>query len=204
MWKTMSDFFVTVKPYLDHYGYWALFGAILLEDFGLPMPGETLLIASALLASQGKMGIVPLLLTACIAAVTGDNIGYAIGRFGGRRLVLRYGRYVLITEERLQRAEGFFRRYGGAVVLMARFFAVLRQLNGIVAGTAKMSWRRFLAYNMLGAALWVGFWGMLFYKLGEKAVRFGAGINKLEFLLIFGVIAVLVILAVHLLRGRAD
>ena len=79
----------------------------------MPMPGETLLIASALLASRGKMGIVPLLLTACIAAVTGDNIGYAIGRFGGRRLVLRYGRYVLITEERLQRAEGFFRRYGG-------------------------------------------------------------------------------------------
>jgi len=150
------------------------------------------------------MGIVPLLLTACIAAVTGDNIGYAIGRFGGRRLVLRYGRYVLITEERLQRAEGFFRRYGGAVVLMARFFAVLRQLNGVVAGTAKMNWRRFLAYNMLGAALWVGFWGMLFYELGEKAVRFGAGINKVEFLLIFGVVAVLVILAVHLLRGRVD
>ena len=67
-----------------------------------------------------------------------------------------------------------------------------------------MSWRRFLAYNMLGAALWVGFWGVLFYELGEKAVRFGAGINKVEFLLIFGVVAVLVILAVHLLRERAD
>ncbi len=200
----MSDFFLTVKPYLDHYGYWALFGAILLEDFGMPMPGETLLIAGALLASQGKMGIVPLLVTACIAAVTGDNIGYAIGRFGGRRLVLRYGRYVFITEERLKKAEGFFRRYGGAVVVMARFFAVLRQLNGIVAGTAKMSWRRFLAYNMLGAALWVGFWGMLFYELGGKAARFAVGINKLEFLLIFGVFAALVVLAVHLLRGRAD
>ena len=67
-----------------------------------------------------------------------------------------------------------------------------------------MNWRRFLAYNMLGAALWVGFWGMLFYKLGEKAVRCGAGINKVEFLLIFGVVAVLAILAVNLLRGRPD
>jgi membrane protein DedA with SNARE-associated domain len=155
----VSDFFITVKPYLDHYGYWALFGAILLENFGLPVPGETLLIASALLASQGKMHIVPLLVTACIAAITGDNIGYAIGRFGGRRLVFRYGRYVLITEERLQKAEGFFRRYGGVVVAVARFLAGLRQLNGIVAGTVKMRWRRFLVYNMLGAALWVAFWG---------------------------------------------
>ncbi|MEJ2365730.1 MAG: DedA family protein [Deltaproteobacteria bacterium] len=161
----MSDLLTTVKPYLDQYGYWALFGAILLEDFGMPVPGETLLIASAFLASQGEMHLVPLLLIACVAAVTGDNIGYAIGRFGGRKLVLRYGHYVLISEKRLQKAEGFYRRYGGAVVVMARFFAVLRQLNGIVAGTTKMSWRRFLLYNVLGAALWVSFWTMLFYEV---------------------------------------
>ena len=198
----MSDFFITVKPYLDHYGYWALFGAILLENFGLPVPGETLLIASALLASQGKMHIVPLLVTACIAAITGDNIGYAIGRFGGRRLVFRYGRYVLITEERLQKAEGFFGRYGGAVVVMARFLAVLRQLNGIVAGTVKMSWYRFLLYNMLGAALWVTFWGMLFYELGERGFRFGAGINKVQFFLLGGLVAATVGLTIHLRRRR--
>jgi membrane protein DedA with SNARE-associated domain len=198
----VSDFFITVKPYLDHYGYWALFGAILLENFGLPVPGETLLIASALLASQGKMHIVPLLVTACIAAITGDNIGYAIGRFGGRRLVFRYGRYVLITEERLQKAEGFFGRYGGAVVVMARFFAVLRQLNGIVAGTAKMSWYRFLLYNMLGAALWVSFWGMLFYELGERGFRFGAEINTVQFFLLGGLVAAILGLTIHLLHRR--
>ncbi len=200
----VSSAMVSLQPYLNHYGYWAVFGAILLENFGIPVPGETLLIAGALLASQGKMDIRSLLVTACIAAVTGDNIGYAIGRFGGRRLVFSYGRYVFITEQRLQKAEGFFRKYGGVVVVMARFLAVLRQLNGIVAGTAKMSWRRFLAYNMLGAALWVGFWGMLFYELGERAARFSAGINKAEFLLIFGVVTALVILAVHLLRRQAD
>jgi membrane protein DedA with SNARE-associated domain len=198
----MSDFFITVKPYLDHYGYWALFGAILLENFGLPVPGETLLIASALLASQGKMHIVPLLVTACIAAITGDNIGYAIGRFGGRRLVFRYGRYVLITEERLQKAEGFFGRYGGAVVVMARFFAVLRQLNGIVAGTAKMRWYRFLLYNMLGAALWVTFWGMLFFELGERGFRFGAEINTVQFFLLGALAAVTLGLAIHFLHRR--
>ena len=198
----MSDFFITVKPYLEHYGYWAVFGAILLENFGLPVPGETLLIAGALLASRGKMHIVPLLVTACIAAVTGDNMGYAIGRFGGRRLVFRYGRYVLITEERLRKAEGFFGRYGGAVVVMARFLAVLRQLNGIVAGTVKMSWYRFLLYNMLGAALWVTFWGMLFYELGERGFRFGAGINKVQFFLLGGLVAATVGLTIHLRRRR--
>ena len=198
----MSDFFITVKPYLDHYGYWALFGAILLENFGLPVPGETLLIASALLASQGKMHIVPLLVTACIAAITGDNIGYAIGRFGGRRLVFRYGRYVLITEERLQKAEGFFGRYGGAVVVMARFFAVLRQLNGIVAGTAKMRWYRFLLYNILGAALWVTFWGMLFFELGERGFRFGAEINTVQFFLLGGLVAAILALTIHWLHRR--
>ena len=198
----MSDLFTTFKPYLDHYGYWALFGAILLEDFGMPVPGETLLIAGALLASRGKMHIVPLLVTACIAAVTGDNMGYAIGRFGGRRLVFRYGRYVLITEERLRKAEGFFGRYGGAVVVMARFLAVLRQLNGIVAGTVKMSWYRFLLYNMLGAALWVTFWGMLFYELGESASSFGAGFNSLQFFLLGGLVAAILALTIHWLHRR--
>jgi membrane protein DedA with SNARE-associated domain len=198
----VSDFFITVKPYLEHYGYWAVFGAILLENFGLPVPGETLLIAGALLASRGKMHIVPLLVTACIAAVTGDNMGYAIGRFGGRRLVFRYGRYVLITEERLRKAEGFFGRYGGAVVVMARFLAVLRQLNGIVAGTVKMSWYRFLLYNMLGAALWVSFWGMLFYELGERGFRFGAEINTVQFFLLGGLVAAILALTIHWLHRR--
>lgn len=198
----MSDFFLTVKPYLNHYGYWALFGALLVESFGMPVPGETLLIASALLASHGEMHIVPVLLIACAAAVTGDNIGYGIGRFGGRKLVLRYGHYVLISEQRLQKAERFFGRYGGAVVVIARFLAVLRQLNGIVAGTVKMSWHRFLAYNILGAALWVGFWGMLFYELGERAFSLGAGFKTLQFFFLAGLVAATAALAIHLRRRR--
>ena len=168
----------------------------------MPVPGETLLIAAAVLASQGEMHLVPLLLIGWAAAVTGDNIGYAIGRFGGRKLVLRYGNYVLISEERLQKAEEFFNRYGGAVVVVARFLAVLRQLNGIVAGTVKMNWHRFLVYNILGAALWVSFWTMLFYRLGEKGFRFGAGFKTGQFLLLGALVAAAVVLAVHLQRRR--
>ena len=132
-----------------------MFGALLLESFGLPLPGETMLIAGALLAAQDGMRLVPLLITASGAAVLGDNIGYAVGRFGGRRLIVRYGARIGLTESRLAMVEAFFQRHGGEVVLVARFFAVLRQLNRIVAGSVGMGWWRFLAYNAVGAALWV-------------------------------------------------
>jgi membrane protein DedA with SNARE-associated domain len=196
----MSDLLVSVKPYLDQYGYWAVFAAILFENFGLPVPGETLLIAGALLASQGHMHIFLLLPAAWIGAVTGDNIGYAIGRFGGRHLLLRYGPYVLLSQRRLDYAEAFFRRRGGVVVVVARFFAVLRQLNGIVAGMAKMPWWQFLPYNAVGAALWVGVWGTLFYLLGGKAIRIGLALKRLEFFLVAGVIVVAAAVVIYSVR----
>jgi membrane protein DedA with SNARE-associated domain len=187
----------TVKPYIEQYGYWAVFGSILLEDFGLPTPGEAMLIAGALLASHGDLYIIPLLITAWIAAVVGDNIGYAIGRFGGRPLVLRYGRYVFINQRRLGHAETFFGKHGGIVVVSARFIEGLRQLNGIVAGLAKMSWWRFLTYNALGAALWVGFWGMLFYHIGEGASRFADVFKRFEFIFLGGLLILAVGLGIY-------
>ena len=173
------------KPFLLHYGYWAVFGSILLEDFGLPLPGEALLIAGSLLASQGDMHIAPLLLFAWTGAVAGDNIGYVIGRFAGRRVVLLYGRYVFVTHRRVDDAEKFFTKHGGAIVVAARFVEVLRQLNGVIAGMARMEWRHFLAYNVIGAALWVGFWGLLAYELGGRAAGFLHLFNRLEMYVIF-------------------
>lgn len=167
----MGHLLRTLQPYLQHYGYFAVFFSIFLEDFGVPLPGETLLIAGALLASRGSFNIVLLLITAVCAAILGDNVGYAIGRFGGRRLVLRYGRHVLITPARLAHAEGFFQSRGAVIVIAARFFEILRQLNGIIAGISGMRWWRFLAYNAAGAILWVCFWGILFFQLGKRGER---------------------------------
>jgi membrane protein DedA with SNARE-associated domain len=181
---------VELRPLFHQYGYWAVFGAILLEDFGLPVPGEALLIAGAVLASDGDLHIIPLLLTAWIAAVVGDNVGFAIGRYGGRPLILRYGRYVFVNQKRLGYAEGFFIRHGGAVVIFARFFEILRQLNGVVAGIAKMPWQRFLPYNALGAALWVGLWGTLSYALGSKVELFIKFFRKFEVLVVTGAVLV--------------
>jgi membrane protein DedA with SNARE-associated domain len=158
-----------IQSALARYGYWAVLGAIFLEDFGLPLPGETMLITGSLLAASGQLHIVPLLLVAWVAAVAGDNVGFAIGCYGGRRLVLRLGRRLRLTPERLQEAEERFRRFGPFVVVFARFIDILRQLNGILAGIGGMPWPRFLLFNALGAALWVGFWGTLIYVLGRHA-----------------------------------
>lgn len=106
-----------------------------------------------------------LLIVSWLAAVAGDNMGYAIGRFGGG-LVLRYGHYVLITKTWLRRVEGLVDRYGPIAVVAARFASVVRQLNGIVAGISLMRWWRFCFFNALGGVLWVGLWGVLFWLLG--------------------------------------
>jgi len=161
----------------------------------VPVPGETILLAAAVYAGAGRLNIVVVGLVAFLGAVIGDNIGYAIGHFGGRRLVLRFGRYIFITEQRLDRAEGFFHRHGGKVVTVARFIEVLRQANGIVAGLAQMPWRRFLAFNALGAALWVGFWTTVGYFAGNHIEALYGQLRRYE--LYLGIaIAVLILGAV--------
>lgn len=156
-----------ISQIITDYGPWAIFLIILIEDFGIPVPGETALISAALLASQGQLPIVWLLPAAWAGAVIGDNIGYAIGRFGGRRVVIRYGEKIGITDTRLDRIEQFFRRHGALIVIVARFFVGLRQLNGIVAGIGRMPAARFTLYNAIGAALWVGLWGFGMYWFGK-------------------------------------
>jgi membrane protein DedA with SNARE-associated domain len=181
---------VDLQGYVSEYGYWAIFGAILLEDFGVPIPGETALIVGSVFAGQGKLNIVWVLVLGFLGAVIGDNIGYAIGRFGGRRLTLKYGQFIFITHERLGRAESFFHKYGAIVVAVARFIEILRQLNGLAAGVVNLNWWRFLIFNIIGAAAWVCFWGMIFYFLGEE---FGNVISRYLFYFVLGLFGVITI-----------
>ncbi len=177
---------------IHRWGYLAVFGTIFLEDFGLPLPGETMLITAGVLAGLGQLSIVPLLLVAWTAAVLGDNLGYAIGLTGGRRLVLRWGRYVLITHERLQTIEGFFSAHGGKVVLVARFVEGLRQLNGLVAGISGMPWHRFLVFNAAGAALWVCCWGLASSLAGAHLEAIVIALGRVELILAVAVVITLV------------
>lgn len=172
------------QAFFHTYGYAAAFFLVLLEDFAVPSPGELVLIGTSLIASQGGLHILPLLLLAWLGALIGDNIGFAIGHFGGARLLVRYGRRLGLTHERLESVHRFFERYGGEVVLVARFVQGARQLNGIVAGSAGMPWKRFLIYNAIGAALWVGTWGYGVYALGKQFLDYLPMIEKFSFYLV--------------------
>lgn len=164
----LPGFLNALSGTLEHYGLWAIGLLITLEDFGVPVPGETILIAGAIFAGAGRINIVALGVVAFVAAVTGDNIGFAIGHFGGRALALRFGKYVFLTEERLDKAENFFDRRGSIVITFARFVEGLRQANGIIAGITGMHWLRFLVFNAIGAALWVGTWVTVGYFAGNN------------------------------------
>ncbi len=188
--------------YVRDYGYGAVFLGVFLENFGLPTPGESLMIAGALLAASGHLNIYWILVICWVAAVMGDNIGYAIGKKGGRPLVLRYGPRVRIKHEHIERVEAFFERHGGAVVLFARFVVVLRQLNGIVAGTMGMNWWRFLIYNAAGAALWVGFWATLAYWLGRRFRQVLAWISTLEPIVVTVAIVAAAVVLIYLWRDQ--
>ena len=157
----------TLEPALNRFGYLAVAGVVFLEDFGVPVPGETILILGAVYAGAGRLNIVLVALLGLCGAVLGDNVGFAIGRAGGRQLIARFGRYVFLTERRLDRATSFFERRGGRVIILARFVEGLRQANGLIAGTIGMPWRRFLLFNAIGGSLWVTVWSALGYLAGS-------------------------------------
>ena len=156
-----------LEPTLNQWGYAAVAGLVLIEDFGVPVPGETVLILSAVYAGTGRLNLALVLVLGFCGAVLGDNIGFAIGHFGGRPLTERYGRYVFLTPERLDRATGFFERHGGKIIIVARFVEGLRQANGIIAGTSGLRWSRFIVFNCIGAALWVLAWVSVGYFSGS-------------------------------------
>jgi membrane protein DedA with SNARE-associated domain len=163
----LPGFLNSLAPLIQHYGVWAIVLLVFLEDFGVPVPGETILIAGAVFAGTGHPNIVMVYIAGFLAAVAGDNVGYAIGRFGGRALVDRWGKYVFLTPERLDKAENFFNNHGGKIIVIARFVEGLRQANGIIAGIIEMHWLKFVAFNALGAALWVGTWVSVGYFAGQ-------------------------------------
>lgn len=199
----LPGIFASLAPVLDKHGYLAVAGFVLLEDFGVPLPGETILIAAAVYAGAGQLNVVAVGVVAVAAAILGDNIGYLLGRTGGRPLVLRYGKYVLLTEKRLDAAQGWFTRHGGKVVVIARFIEGLRQANGWIAGITRMHWLRFVLFNSLGAVLWVGTWLTVGYVSGSHIDTVYRAFQRY---VVYFVIAVAVIIAAliirHVLRRR--
>jgi membrane protein DedA with SNARE-associated domain len=161
-----------LEPLLLKYGVFVVMAAIAVEGFGIPAPGQTLLIAGAVLAARGSLNIQVLLLGAWLAAVAGAAIGYAAGRFGGSRLLAR----LPVNAAHLDRLQRLCRYYGGLFVVMARFVDGLRQLGNILVGALHMPTLQFMLMNALGAAVWVTVWGLGPYYLDANfhviALRF--------------------------------
>ncbi len=147
-----------LEGFVRHYGAFAAMPILAIEAVGAPVPGESLLIFASVLAGRGEISLPALIASAWLGSVAGDNLGYLIGRKLGRATVLRYGAKVGLTAERFSAIEGTYIRYGYATVLFARFFSILRQLNGVLAGMLGMSWWRFALLDAIGAALWVMVW----------------------------------------------
>jgi membrane-associated protein len=148
-------------------GYSVVFALIAIETMGIPVPGETALIAAALLAHDGKMEIVPLIAIAAAAAIVGDNVGFAIGRKGGRRLFMMPGPFHRQRLEGLAIGEPFFAKHGPKAVFLGRWVAGLRIASAWLAGMNKMPWPRFLFWNALGGICWATSIGLGIYLLGH-------------------------------------
>lgn len=172
------------------YGFWAIAIVIGLESMGIPLPGETVLIAAAIWAGATHHSIGQIVAAAVIGAVVGDSIGFWIGREVGLPLMLRYGDRVGITESRLKLGQYLFLRHGGKVVFFGRFVAILRTLAAFLAGANRMTWPRFLMFNAAGGTAWASLFGLGAYVFGAEMHRVSGPISIA--LLLIGLAAALV------------
>lgn len=156
------------------YGYWAVGAALLLENAGVPVPGETILLLASFLAfSQHDLRLPWIIVVATVAATLGDNLGFALGYYGGRPLLVRYQSLFRIKNTIIERGEELFAKYGAVTVFLARFVFGMRIIAGPLAGVLRMSWRKFLIFNFLGAVVWVS-------VISGAGYLFGRHWNQLE------------------------
>ena len=205
----LPSFLSAVQGPLDHYGLWAIGLLLLLENIGVPVvPGEFAMIAGAIYAGAGQLNVVAVGVVSVVASVLGATIGYGIGRLGGRAVVLRYGKWVFIREHHLDRAERTVDRYGGLVVVGARYIVGLRELNGIIAGATGMHPVRFTVSNIIGAVAWVATWVTLGYVAGDHIQAIYTDVSRYALYVLAGVVVLLAALITLRVRrrrsGKAD
>jgi membrane protein DedA with SNARE-associated domain len=157
-----------IEHYMLLYGYWAVFFGVMLENAGLPVPGETILLIAGYFASTGEFNIALVMLIAATGAIIGDNIGYAIGHHFGRGVILKIGRFFFLTPKRFEHMENYFKQHGNKTILVARFITGLRVFAALLAGATKMPWRLFFIYNVAGAILWSVVITTLGYLFGQS------------------------------------
>jgi membrane-associated protein len=181
------------------YGYWAVGGALLLENAGVPVPGETILLLACFLAySEQDLQLPWIMVVATLAATVGDNLGFALGYYGGRPLLTRYQALFRIQNKTVERGEELFARYGPVTVFLARFVFGMRVIAGPMAGVLRMPWRKFIIFNFLGAILWVTVISGVGYLFGQHWERLAGEVKRIDI-----AVAILLVIVAILLWWRS-
>ena len=192
MGQSILDF---LKELIAQYGYWAVGGALLLENSGLPVPGETILLLASFLAySRDELQLAYIILIGVCAATIGDNLGFAIGYRGGRPLLDRYRTTFRVREDHIALGERLFEQYGAFTVFFARFIFGLRVFAGPLAGVLRMPWKRFAVFNFLGALLWVTVISWIGYKFGKHWEKLAGAVERLNIMVIIAAALAILIL----------
>ncbi len=187
-----SHIFDFLRGALIQYGYWAVAVTLLLENTGVPLPGETILLLASFLAySEHSLRLPWIIVVATVAATAGDNLGYILGHRGGRPLLERYQNIFRIRTEVLEHGERMFERYGAVTVFFARFVFGLRIIAGPMAGVLRMPWRKFVVANFFGAALWVSVISAAGYLFGQHWARLLRNLERFNIAIV--VVAILIV-----------
>ena len=192
---------MNVHHFIVSWGYYAVFAFVAVESFGIPLPGETALVAAGTYAGATHQLSPWIIFTvAALAAVLGDSAGYWIGNKGGYRLLRRWGHYVRFDEAKIKVARYVFDRHGGKVVFFGRFVSVLRTYAAFLAGTSRMRYRTFLLFNAAGGIAWAAIFTLLAYVAGATLARISSTLNYA----LGGVAVVAVVVAFVVVRRRMD
>lgn len=186
-----------VVNFIAGLGYWGIGIGMAIESANIPLPSEVILPFGGFLVSQGKLSFWGAVMAGTIGGTVGSALSYAIGLWGGRPFLLRYGRYIFVTEARLAQADRWFARYGDAAVFIARLLPVIRTFISFPAGIAGMHFGRFLVYTFLGSLPWCVFLTYLGVKLGENWRSLEPLFRRLDILIIAAVLGVVLYLWWH-------
>jgi membrane-associated protein len=196
IFQTLSDFFST-------YGYWVVFFGVMLENAGIPIPGETVLLFAGFLAYHGRIDLFPSILVAIAGATLGDSMGFLIGHFGGRAFVDRVIRRFPVVRKSFDHSQTLFLKYGQWAVFTGRFIAGLRMFAGILAGLFQMPYRRFLIFNFSGATVWavaIIYVGFLFGNSWQLVQQHILRVNEIALAVV--IVAVLIGVASYYLKKK--
>lgn len=193
-----------IETWVANWGYAAIFLAVLLGNIGVPLPEESIILLSGYLAWRGTLSLPAVIIVGILSAIVGDNLGYWIGREGGRPLLLRYGRYCFVSRRQLRRAEQFFTRHGHWAVFFGRFVAGIRFLAGPLAGISRMRFGQFFAFNASGAVVYVSAVTLIGYGAGSRLHTVLADFKRAEHFIVLGVVILLVGLAWRFLGRKKE